>query len=62
MLCALFSSFIILASPEPGYKRFTIGAIIGLDAIRLDTARNGKGKKPPPTSERGFRLLKSLRP
>lgn len=41
MLCALFNSYMLLASSEPGYKRFIIDAIIGLDTLRLDSACNG---------------------
>ena len=44
MLCALFNSYLLLASAEPGFKRFTIEVILGLDTVKLETANNGIGE------------------
>ena len=61
MLCALFNSSLLFASPEPGFKRFTIGAIIALDAIRVDTAENRKGTTLLSTSMQKSCWLRTFR-
>jgi len=43
MLCALFRSHLLLATPTKGYSRFEIVAIISFGAMQMDKADNGKG-------------------
>jgi len=43
MLCALFKSHLLLASPRPGMSSFEIVAIISINDVHLEKADNGKG-------------------
>ena len=45
MLCALFSSCLILGVPSENGRCYTIVASIGLGDLHIETTDNGKGKE-----------------
>ena len=45
MLCALFSSYLLLAQAKPGTSKFEIAAILSLSDLQLDQADSGRGEQ-----------------
>ena len=45
MLCALFSSYLLLAQPKQGTSKFQVAAILSLSDLQVDQADSGRGEQ-----------------
>ena len=45
MLCASFSSYLLLAQPKPRTSKFEIAAILSLSDLQVDQADSGRGEQ-----------------
>lgn len=45
MLCALFDSYLLLATPKSETTKFDVVAIISLKDIQIEKSEGGRGKK-----------------
>ena len=45
MLCVLFKSYLVLATPKPGGMQYSVMAIMSLSDIQIDKPDNGRGEQ-----------------
>ena len=49
MLCVLFKSYLLLATPAAGGARYHVVAVMGLSDLQIDKPDNGRGEQETTT-------------